>query len=162
MNWLDIVIIVVAFLCAIPCLRRGAIRTAFSAAGIVLGIFLAGHYYHSLANLFSSDDATWAGIAAFALILIATLVIATIAGWVIARIVQIMMLGWLDKLVGFVLGAGIGGMLCAAILTIISKYFPSAGEVIAQSVLARFLMDQFPLLLALLPEEFDRVRDFFQ
>jgi hypothetical protein len=42
-----------------------------------------------------------------------------------------------------------------------SKYFSGMDAVIAQSVVARFLMGKFPLLLALLPEEFDFIRDFF-
>jgi hypothetical protein len=32
---------------------------------------------------------------------------------------------------------------------------------ISQSVIAKFLMSQFPLLLALLPKEFDFIRNFF-
>jgi uncharacterized membrane protein required for colicin V production len=72
-------------------------------------------------------------------------------------------LGWVDRVFGFIVGAGIGGMLCAAILAIISKYFPGIGQdVVSQSAIARLLIEQFPLLLALLPEEFDFVRDFFQ
>jgi len=35
------------------------------------------------------------------------------------------------------------------------------GGVISQSVMAKLLMEQFPLLLALLPEEFDFIGDFF-
>jgi uncharacterized membrane protein required for colicin V production len=71
------------------------------------------------------------------------------------------MLGWLDKLIGFILGVFIGGLVCAAILAIVSKHAPSAETVISQSGVARFLMKGFPLLLALLPAEFDFIRDFF-
>jgi uncharacterized membrane protein required for colicin V production len=90
------------------------------------------------------------------------LVLAGAIGWLVSHVVHITMLGWLDRLLGFVLGAAVGAMLCAAILAIISKYFPGSQTAISQSAIAKFLMEQFPLLLALLPDEFDFVRNLFQ
>jgi len=161
MNWLDITIIVISIVFGIVGLRQGAIKAAFSIAGLVGGIALAGRYYQPFAALLSPGGASWAGIAAYAIILVATLVVAGVIGWLVAKLAHIVMLGWLDRLIGFILGAGVGSMLCAAALAIGSKYLPGAEGAISQSVVAQFLMEQFPLLLALLPEEFDFIRDFF-
>ena len=161
MNWLDIVIIVVAVLLGIVGLRQGIIKTVFGIAGLIGGIVLAGRYYGGLAALLSPAGATWANIAAYAIILIATLIVASVIGWFVAKLVHLTILGWLDRLVGCVLGVIIGGLLCAAVLAIVGKYYPGTEAVISQSVIAKFLMEQFPLLLALLPEEFDFIRDFF-
>jgi membrane protein required for colicin V production len=161
MNWLDIVIVIVAGALGFVGLRKGIIKTAFGIAGLVGGIALAGRYYGRLAALLSPTGATWANIAAYAIILIATLIAAGVVGWVVAKLVHITMLGWLDRLVGCILGIIIGSMLCAAVLAIISMYYPGSEAVISQSGLARFLMGKFPLLLALLPEEFGFIRDFF-
>ena len=161
MNWLDIVIIVVAVLLGLAGLRQGIIRTVFGIAGLIGGIILAGRYYSRLAAVLSLSDATWANIAAYAIILIATLIVAGVVGWLVAKLVHFAALGWLDRLVGFIIGVVIGGLLCAAVLAIVLKYYPGAGAVISQSGLAKFLMGEFPLLLALLPEEFDFIRDFF-
>jgi len=161
MNWLDIVIIVVAVLLGIVGLRQGIIRTVFGIAGLIGGIVLAGRYYGGLAAVLSPSGATWANIAAYAIILIATLIVAGVVGWLVAKLVHFVMLGWLDRLVGCVLGVVIGSLLCAAVLAIVGKYYPGAEAAISQSGLARFLMGGFPLLLALLPEEFDSIRDFF-
>jgi membrane protein required for colicin V production len=161
MNWLDIVIIVVAALFGLIGLWRGAIRTAFGIAGLVLGIILAGRYYGPFAAVLSPGGASWAGIAAYAIILIATMIVAGVIGWIVARLVHITLLGWLDRLVGGILGVGIGLLLVAAILAIVSKYLPGAADAISKSALAGFLMARFPLLLALLPGEFDFIRDFF-
>ncbi|GAI26845.1 unnamed protein product, partial [marine sediment metagenome] len=98
---------------------------------------------------------------AYAIILVAILIVASVIGWFVARLVHIVMLGWVDRLIGFILGAAIGSMLCAAVLAIVSKYLSVMGGVISQSVMAKLLMEQFPLLLALLPEEFDFIADFF-
>ncbi len=161
MNWLDIVIIVVAVLLGLVGLRQGIIKTVFGIAGLIGGIVLAGRYYSGLAALLSPAAATWANIAAYAIILVVALIVASVVGWLVAKLVHIVMLGWLDRLVGCVLGVVIGGLLCAAILAIVGKYYPGTEAVISQSVIARFLMGGFPLLLALLPEEFDFIRDFF-
>jgi len=161
MNWLDIVIIVVAVLLGIVGLRQGIIKTVFGIAGLIGGIVLAGRYYGGLAALLSPSGATWANIAAYAIILLATLIVASVIGWFVARLVHLTILGWLDRLVGCVFGVIIGSLLCAAVLAIVGKYYPGTEAVISQSVIAKFLMERFPLLLALLPEEFDFIRDFF-
>jgi len=161
MNWLDIVIIVVAVLLGLAGLRQGIIKTVFGIAGLIVGIVLAGRYYDELAALLSSSGATWANIAAYVVILIATLIVAGVVGHFVAKLVHIVLLGWLDRLVGCVLGVVIGGLLCAAVLAIVGKYYPGTAVVISQSVIAKFLMAGFPLLLDLLPGEFDFIRDFF-
>jgi membrane protein required for colicin V production len=161
MNWLDIVIIVVAIIFGIMGLWKGAIKAVFGIAGLVGGIALAGHYYQPFATMLSPGEASWAGIAAYAIILIAILIVASVIGWFVAKLVNFVALGWLDKLVGGILGVVIGALLCAAILAIIVKFYPDMEATISQSVIAKFLMEGFPLLLALLPGEFDFIRDFF-
>ena len=161
MNWLDIVIVVIGIIFGFLGLWKGAIRAAFGIVGLIGGIALAGHYYQQLASLLSSSGATWAKIAAYAIILIAVWVLANILGWFIARLVHVTMLGWVDRLIGCILGVGIGLLLVSALLAIASKYLPGMEATIASSAVARFLMAQFPLLLGLLPEEFDFIRDSF-
>jgi len=160
MNWLDITIIVVGIGFGVAGLWQGAIKMAFSIAGLIAGIYLAGRYYQLLANILSSSGATWAKIAAYAIILLVTSAIAGIIGWIVAKLVHITPLGVLDRAIGFIFGVGIGLLLIAAGLAILSKYFSSVEAAAASSQVARFLMAKFPLLLALLPEEFDFIRDF--
>ena len=160
MNWLDIAIIAIGIIFGFLGLWRGAIRTAFSIAGLIGGIALAGHYYQPLANVLSSSGAMWAKVAAYAIILVATLMVAYIIGWIVAKLVHVILLGWLDRLIGFILGVGIGLLLVAAMLAIASEYLPGVEAIVASSRIARFLITRFPLL-ALLPEEFDSILNFF-
>jgi len=146
MNWLDIVIIVVVALLGIAGLRQGMIRTVFGIAGLIGGIFLAGRYYDELAALLFPSGAIWANIAAYAIIAVATLVVAGVIGWLLAKLIHFAALGWLDRLVGCILGVVIGGLLCAAILAIVVKYYPGMEATINQSIIARFLVGGFPLL----------------
>jgi membrane protein required for colicin V production len=161
MNWLDIVIIVVIALLGFAGLRQGIIKTVFGIAGLIGGIVLAGRYYDGLAALLSPDGATWTNIAAYAIILFATLIVAGVVGHLVAKVIHFAALGWLDRLVGCILGVFIGGLICAAFLAIVLKYYPGSEAAISHSGLARLLMAGFPLLLALLPAKFDFIRDFF-
>jgi membrane protein required for colicin V production len=146
MNWLDIVIIVVVVLLGIAGLRQGLIRTVFGIAGLIGGIFLAGRYYDELAARLFPSGATWGNIAAYAIIAIATLLVAGIIGWLLAKLINFAALGWLDKIMGFILGIVIAGLLCAAILAIAVKFYPGVEATINQSVIAKFLVGGFPLL----------------
>jgi membrane protein required for colicin V production len=124
------------------------IRTVFGIAGLIGGIFLAGRYYDELAARLFPSAAIWGNIAAYAIIAIATLVVAGVIGWLLAKLVNFAALGWLDKLMGFVLGVVIAGLLCAAILAIVanfSDYYPGMEATINQSAIASFLVNGFPL-----------------
>jgi membrane protein required for colicin V production len=146
MNWLDILMIVVLILLGVAGLRQGMIRTVFGIAGLIGGIVLAGRYYDELAARLFPPDAAWGNITAYAIIAIATLVVAGVIGWLLAKLVNFAALGWLDRVMGFILGVVIGGLLCAAILAIVVKYYPGMETTISQSVIARFLVGGFPLL----------------
>lgn len=148
MNWLDIVIIVVILALGIAGLRQGMIRTVFGIAGLIGGIFLAGRYYDELAERLFPSGAIWGNIAAYAIIVIATLVVAGVIGWLLAKLVNFAALGWLDKVMGFILGVVIAGLLFAAILAIVlhfSDYYPGMEATISQSAIASFLVTAFPL-----------------
>ena len=161
MNWLDIVIIIIGIIFGFLGLWKGAIKAAFSIAGLAGGIALAGHYYQPFAGILSSSGAIWAKIAAYAIIVVVMVVVGGVIGRIVRRFVGALSLGWLDRLIGALCGLAVGGMFCAALLTIMSKYLPGIEGTVSQSVLAQLLIDKFPLLLALLPEEFDFIRDIF-
>jgi membrane protein required for colicin V production len=122
------------------------IRTVFGIAGLIGGIVLAGRYYDELAARLFPSGAIWGNIAAYAIILLATLLVAGVIGWLIAKLVNFAALGWLDRVMGFILGVVIGGLLCAAILAIAVKFYPGMEATISQSVIAKFLTGGFPLL----------------
>lgn len=160
MHWLDVVIIVVAALVGLSGLRNGIIKMAFGLAGLIAGIVLAGRYYGGLAALLSPDEAIWAKILSYIIILAAIIIVAGVIGWFVAKLAHLAMLGWLDGLLGLVIGVFMGCMLCAAVLAIAGMHSTSAQAAINQSAIASFLLGGFPLLLALLPEDFEFIRSF--
>jgi len=162
MSWLDIVIIVVVGSAAFWGLRIGIIKAILSLAGLVAGVILAGRYYIPLSEqLAFIPQASIAKIVAFAIILIGIVVIAGVLANLLKWIVSVMMLGWINRLGGAVFGLVLGAIFCSALLAIWGKFLGIEGA-IAESGLAPVLLDRFPMVLALLPDEFDAVRSFFQ
>ena len=162
MNWLDIIIAIILVVNIFVGLRAGLIRMVVSLIGLILAIFLAGHYYQALADrlTFITSDRV-AGIAAYIVILVLVMILAAGVAWILSKVASLVMLGWLNHLGGAVLGLLTAGVFIGAILAIWAKYVGGEGT-IANSLLGGFLLDKFPLVLALLPSEFDVVRSFFE
>lgn len=162
MNWLDIVILVMLVVPAFTGLRAGIIKVALSLAGLILGVVLAGRFYEPLSGkLTFIPGESLANIAAFAIILIAVMLVAGIVASVLKLMVSAVMLGWVNHLGGAALGLVLGAIFAGVLLAAWAKYL--GGEnVIASSALASLLLDRAPLALALLPGEFDVVRGLFR
>lgn len=162
MNWLDIVILLIIVIPTLIGLKIGIIKAFLSLAGIVVGVILAGKFSESLAGVlpFISDPG-WARVAAFAIILVGVMVIAAILAAVIKWFASAFLLGWVNRLGGAVFGFVVGAIFCGALLTMWVKFLGIGGSIV-DSALANILLDGFPIILALLPAEFDSIRSFFQ
>ena len=161
MNWLDLIIVIAIAIFAFLGLRMGIIKAVLSLAGLIVGVVLAGRYYAPFSEqltFISSDNV--AKIVAFAIILIGVMVVARVVAGLLKRLVSMLMLGWVDRVGGAIFGLVLGATLCGALLAIWIKYLGMA-DAIADSALAFLLLDRLPMVLALLPGEFDGVRSFF-
>jgi len=163
MNWLNIVIIVALAISTFLGLRIGIIKAVLSLAGVIVGVVLAGQYYVALADVlpFFSETSNVAKVVAFAIILIVVMAIAAVAARFLKWAASVTMLGWVNQLGGAVFGLALGAIFCGALLAIWVKWL-GVGSTITESVVSAFLLDKFPLILALLPDEFDAIRSFFQ
>ena len=162
MNWLDIIIIIIVAIFIFIGFGIGIIRAALSLAGVIVGVVLAGSFYVPLSGLLSFIPQTRvAEVVAFLIILIAVIIIASLLARLLRWAISAVMLGWVDRLGGAIFGLVLGAILGSALLVIWGKFFDVAG-VISQSSLAVILLDRFPAVLALLPDEFDAVRSFFR
>lgn len=161
MNWVDVIIVLVAIGYAFSGFSQGAIRTVVGFIGLIAGIAVAGRFYQELGvGLFGSAQG-WEPVVAWLIIFAVINIAAAVIGWVLSRVVKAVLLGWVDRLVGLAVGAIIGLLTCAALLAVVMKYLPDTNAIIAGSGLATFLLDRLPLVLALLPSEFGSIKDFF-
>lgn len=103
MNILDIIILI----CLIPALIQGLIKGFISQAiaiiSLIAGVWassrFAGVVYEWLSQYISGSEQVLR-MAAFALIFILVIVVLSLIGKILDKIIQIVMLGWLNKLLG--------------------------------------------------------------
>jgi len=142
--------------------RKGIIGVVLTLAGLVVGVVLAGRYYAPFSQLLPFiSHAGLAKVAAFAIIFIGVMVLATVLARLLKGAASAIMLGWANRLGGGILGFILGAIFCGAFLAMWVKFLGITGA-IADSNLAPILLDRFPGVLALLPGEFDAIRSFFQ
>ena len=161
MNWLDIVLIVVIVISAFIGLRMGLIKAVLSLVGTIVGVILAGRYYIPLSERLSFiPQESLAKIVAFVIIMFAVMAIFSIIASLLKWAASLIMLGWVNHLGGAAFGLVLGIIFCSALLTIWVRFLGTEA-VISESRLAAVMLQYFPLVLALLPDEFNAVRSFF-
>ncbi len=160
MNWLDIVIIIVLVGSVFAGWKNGLIRSVISLIGLVVGIKLAGIYYIDLAGRLSFiSGGTAARVVAFLLIFAAVMAVALLLGWILTKVVASLTLGWLNGLGGMVFGLLMGALTVSVLLAVWVRFF-GINTAISGSGLASFLVNQLSAFTALLPSEFDVIRNF--
>ena len=161
MSWLDIVILVAIAMATFLGLRMGLIKAVLVLAGIIVGVILAGHYSGPLGERLAFIPGEGiAEVVAFAIILIGVLLIAAVLARLLTWTAKAIMLGWVNRLGGAIFGLLLGAIFCSAFLAMWVN-FVGMEEAIAESAIAPILLDRLPMVLALLPGEFDGVRSFF-
>ncbi len=126
MSTLDTVLVVVILFCGALGIYWGFIRQALSLAGLIAGIVLAARYGGRVADTLSSfimSDAV-AQALGFLFVLIAISAAASLLATLLRRFVGLLFLGWLDHLIGGVLGLLQGTLACAIVL-IVAAAFPT-------------------------------------
>jgi len=161
MNWLDIVIAIFIVISVIGGLMAGLIKILFSIVGLIVGVILAGAYSGSLADklTFISDIRT-AEIVAFVVIMLVVMIVAGILAFVIKKVASAVLLGWVNHLGGAILGLFMGMIFAGAILIMYLKFLGD-NDTITGSLLAGFLVNNFSVVMGILPSQFDSVKDFF-
>ena len=119
MNWLDGVFVVVIAASAYLGLRTGLISAAFTAIGAWVGIVLAGRFSDDLGGWLTTSisNDTLVTVISFAFIVVASIMVARIAGTALRKAVGLFFLGFADPLAGAVLGALAGVILVGALIT---------------------------------------------
>ena len=119
MNWLDGVFIVVIAASAYVGFRTGLISAAFTVIGVWVGIVLAGRFSDDLGEWLTTSisNDTLVTVISFAFIVIASILVARIAGAALRKVVGLLFLGFADPLAGAVLGALAGAILVGALIT---------------------------------------------
>ncbi|MCL1885787.1 MAG: CvpA family protein [Dehalococcoidia bacterium] len=160
MNWLDTLILVTLAAGVIGGLTIGIVRSLVNLVGLLFGIFLAGRCYETVGHwLVFIDNTSVANTVGFVLIVLVVMIIAGIICALLRKWMSTVFLGCLDRLLGGIVGLFIGAMSWGALLVLWVEYFNN--DAVSSSLVAEFLLDKFPLVMTLLPSNFDGIKNFF-
>jgi membrane protein required for colicin V production len=156
MNALDWAIIAVLAIGALHGLRRGAIRMITAAVALFVGFYCASVYYAQAGEVASAQldlgrsiGAVIGWIAVFMLIFIAI----GIVGNAVVRVIDMVHLGFLDRLGGGLLGAAIATMLAGVAVMLLAAVTPDNSPLMRDSQLAPQLMAYSQKIDGFIPEE---------
>jgi len=122
-DWIIVVVLAVAVLGGIA---RGFFRSAFSLAGLVLGLALAAWNYWRLAAVLKPmiHSVEVANAIAFLVIALLVMAVAAIIGSLLAKVFEKVGLGCLDRLAGGVFGFVEGMVFVTVCILVTVAFFP--------------------------------------
>ena len=164
MNWLDIVIVLVIAFFAISAFRAGLIREVVTLVSVAVGVVVAGLFYDDLARdvLVFINDHDARQVVAFLILLGAVYLAGQLIAGMLKRAASLLLLGMADHAGGALFGL-IKGLIVVEVLLILLVTYPQLGlqSDIDGSAIASVFLDAAPLLLLVLPGEFEQAVDAF-
>jgi len=163
MNWLDIVIILIIAFFAATAFSAGLIRELVTLVSAVVGIVVAGLFYEDLARdvLVFIDNKDTANIVAFLMLLGAIYLAGQLIAIMLKQVTAILLLGWADRLGGALFGLLKGLVVVEVLLIAFVTFDVGLDDAIEDSGLASVFLDAIPVLLLILPNEFEQAVDAF-
>jgi membrane protein required for colicin V production len=155
MNGLDIAFIVILGYTLIRGLFRGLVKEFASIFGLILGFIAANAYYGQIMKVVQKVLANpqYAAILSYILIFLAVLGGIIFIGAGLRKLMEAVMLGWLDRLGGGALGAIKGGLVCSLLLFFLTMFMAPASPFLAESRLSPFVNQFAGRLVRLVPQE---------
>ncbi|HIZ88051.1 MAG TPA: CvpA family protein [Candidatus Coprenecus pullistercoris] len=138
MNYLDFILIAIAVIAVIKGLRDGFVRQAGSIAGLFLGIFLAGRFSAMLSqwlHQWVNAPENIVKIISFILIIIVVCLCMHLLGRLLEKILKIVMLGWLNRILGMAISLFAAVLIAGVLLSVIDYVNESWFTLISQDTL---------------------------
>ncbi|MDG1703517.1 MAG: CvpA family protein [Pseudomonadales bacterium] len=125
MSHLDYIIIGIVLLSSIFGYTRGLVREAFALGSWVIAFLFGFWFGPELASAYPDllGSGQVAQIAAFLIVLVATLMVASMIQWGLGQLVNRTGVGGTDRLLGFLFGAARGGLLVTVVLMVGQSFF---------------------------------------
>lgn len=172
MNYIDIIIVIPLIFAGFKGFTRGLVIELASLAGLILGIYAAYHF-SAIAMPFISKivhaEPAYQRMAAFAVTFLVVLIAVHLIGKLIEKIVDLVALGFANKLAGLAFGILKGALVISVILFVIntfaSSWIPKSNDT-KESLLYNPVASLAPFLIGNIkqfkPQAFDVKTDSLQ
>jgi membrane protein required for colicin V production len=141
MNAFDILIGVVVGYGLIRGLFRGLVKEAASILGVIGGFFAAYLYYAPVAGWFTGLVANpgYRDLLAFMLLFCGVLIVVNVVAIVLKYLLNLIFLGWLDRLGGVGLGLAKGVLIVSVVFLALTTFLPKGAPLIKDSLGAPYV-----------------------
>ncbi len=158
LGWIDLIIVVGAIAIGVWGWRMGILRAGVALLAIVVGVLLAGMYHERVFVDLAISESPSGAMRTASFIVILSLV--SLGGYVIGTFLRglasVLLLGWADRAAGALFGILFGLLLAqATIAIVVLAGLDDANGEIGESVIGWAMMDNVPVVRALLPSDFD-------
>jgi len=138
MNALDILFIIILAYCMIRGIFRGLIKEMSSIIGVLGGFYGAYTYYMVVARLLSRwiSNTAYLNILGFLIIFFGVFIIISVLGVIIKYLLNIVFLGWVDRICGAGFGTIKGILIVSVLLIVFTSFLPKGSPVIKNSLLS--------------------------
>lgn len=150
---IDLAIIFIVIIAIVNGVKQGFVKSSAVILGLILGVYLAAKKHLVIWQLFFREapkppyQILW-----FIVVFLITFVIVYLLGLILKKIVSLVLLDWLDKLLGLIFG-GIKGLIVVwLLLLLVISIFPNVVTVINQSYLAPRIIELGTKITKLKPQ----------
>lgn len=171
-NWLDILLGIILIASVIEGLKKGLARTGVGFVAVIVGLVCGLWFYGTVGNAFTGfiHSQRLANLFGFLAVFIGVILLGGLVGALIAKLMKVVHLSWLDRLLGgafgVLRGALVGGILLLVLTAFSSKPPPQS---VAHSRIAPYVMETARLMVYAAPREFregfresyDKLRQFW-
>ena len=142
MNLLDMLIIVILCFCMIRGIFRGLVNELFAIIGVLAGFYTAYTYYLKIAKPLSAwiSNQAYLNILSFLIIFCVVFFVINFLGLLIRYILNIVFMGWMDRICGSVFGLIKGTLVVSVLLIALTSFLDQGAPVIRDSMLSKHVM----------------------
>lgn len=139
MNPLDFVLISIVGFCLIRGIFRGLVKELSSILGVLGGFYAAYSYYPYLSKYLGRWITTdgYANIISCLSLFAGVYLVISITGMLIKYFMNIVFLGWTDRLCGLFFGALKGALIVAVLVITLTTFLPKNASILRHSIIVK-------------------------
>ncbi len=166
MNAFDLVVLAVVAVGALHGLRQGLLTMVTSVIALAASLYLASLHYTEGAAIIGRQfgtSSTLAAVLGYVAVFLIVFVVVQFAGATVVSLLRMASLGWIDRLAGGFLGAGIAAAIAGLAVMLLTTVLPANAALLRDSEAAPMLLAYDAMLVRYIPDQakeaYERNRD---
>ena len=157
MNWLDLVLLILLLVSAVTAFSKGITREVIGLISVVGALLLSSWLYGVVGGYLQPylNSRSTANLCGFLLVFLGVMILGALIGAVIAKLLRITGLSFVDRLLGLAFGVARGVLLAAALVMAIMAFAPGAAPpaAVVDSKYSPYVVDAARAMAEVAPHE---------